>query len=288
MTEKIDLHMHSTASDGTLAPAELVDRVAQQGIDLFALTDHDTTAGLAEAERAARALGLCFVPGVEVSVTWESRVVHIVGLGVDAENDLLQQGLLRLREFRHWRAGEIARRLEKAGIRGALEGAETYAGGGLIGRTHFARFLVERGHAPDMKRVFKRFLVRGKPGHVPGEWATLEEAVQWIHSAGGVAVIAHPARYPFTRNKLRGLLGQFAQLGGEALEVVSSSHSRDEVFIMARLAREFGLQGSVGSDFHDPEVQWVRLGEAMELPSGVSPVWTRWFRHGGFSRACSF
>jgi predicted metal-dependent phosphoesterase TrpH len=185
----------------------------------------------------------------------------------------LQAGIERLREFRNWRAEEIGRRLEKAGIADALAGARRYAGGTILSRTHFARFLVETGHAKDLRQVFKRYLVRGKPGYVPGEWASLAGALDWIHAAGGLAVIAHPARYRFSATRLRQLLAEFAELGGIGLEVVSGSHSRDEARHMAVLAQRFGLAASAGSDYHGPENAWLDLGRLSPLPEGCRPLW---------------
>jgi hypothetical protein len=215
------------------------------------------------------------IPGVEVSVTWGGRTVHIVGLGIDARNDVLRTGLAGLLEYRGWRAEEIARRLAKAGYDGALEGARAYSNGTLIGRTHFARFLVDRGAARDVRGVFKHFLVEGKPGHVAGDWTTLEQALGWIRAAGGEAVIAHPARYKFTRTKMKRLLGEFRECGGSGIEVVSGSHSRDDSFVYARHAREEGLLASAGSDYHGPEQPWIELGRLPALPEGCRPIWTR-------------
>jgi hypothetical protein len=252
----------------------LVERAAAAGVETLALTDHDTLAGLAEARAAADALGLRLIPGVEVSVTWGGRTVHVVGLGLDTACKTLADGLAGLQDYRVWRAEEIGRRLAKAGYAGALEGAKQHAAGALIGRTHFARFLVERGAASDIRDVFKRFLVAGKPGHVPGEWTTLEQALGWIHAAGGIAVIAHPARYNFTRTKMRRLLGELKECGGRGLEVVSGSHSKDDYFVYARHAREEGLLASAGSDYHGPEKPWIELGRLPPLPDGCTPVWT--------------
>ena len=247
MQSPFDLHAHSTASDGTLSPSELVSRAAIAGVGTLALTDHDTLDGLAEARSAAALAGIAFVPGVEVSATWGGGTVHIVGLNVDAGSASLAVGLDGLGEFRDWRAREIGRRLARdAGIQGAFEGASALSNGNLVSRTHFARFIAAQGYADSAREVFKRFLVQGKPGHVPGDWATLEQAVQWISDAGGQAVIAHPARYRLTRSKLRRLFAAFAELGGVALEVVSGSHSRDECYTMARHANDFGLMGSAG------------------------------------------
>jgi len=276
MPNRYDLHAHSTASDGTLSPSELMQRAHAAGIQVMALTDHDTLEGLPEAAACAQELGLEFVPGVEVSVTWQGITVHVVGLGVAPDSQVLSRGLAGLREFRDWRAEEIGRRLARHGIVGAFEGACAYSNGRLISRTHFARFLVEKRHAPDLRAVFRRFLVDGKPGFVAGQWAELEDAVRWIHAAGGQAVIAHPARYKVTRSKLRRLFAEFAKLGGEALEVVSGSHSRDDYFTMAQHARDFGLLASAGSDYHGPEHPWIELGRLPELPDRCKAVWKDW------------
>ncbi len=276
MSKVYDLHSHTRASDGEFSPSQLVAHAAAQGVDVLALTDHDTTDGLAEAATEAQARGLTLVPGVEVSVTWMKATVHIVGLGVDAGNTELQTGLAGLREFREWRGGEIARRLEKAGIPGALAGAQAYANGRILSRTHFAHFLVAQGHASTVRDVFKRFLVNNKPGHVPGAWAELEQAVQWITAAGGQAVVAHPARYKYTGAKLRRLLGEFLDVGGVAMEVVSGSHSKDDVMNMGNHCRNLGLLASVGSDFHGPSNPWCGLGRVAPLPGGCVPIWSQW------------
>lgn len=269
-----DLHTHSTASDGTLAPRALIARAAQHGVEVLALTDHDTLAGLDEAADAAQAQGLTLIPGVEISVTWGNRTVHIVGLDVDPSCRQLRDGLAGLLAYRAERAAEIARRLARAGWPGALEGAQALAAGELVGRTHFARFLVARGAAKDVRSVFKHYLVAGKPGHVAGEWTTLEAAVGWIRAAGGQAVIAHPARYGFTRAKMRRFIDAFVACGGRGIEVVSGSHSRDDYYTFARWARESGLLASAGSDYHGPESPWVELGRLPALPDGCRPIWT--------------
>ncbi len=276
MYSTIDLHAHSTASDGTLSPAALMRAAAASGIRVMALTDHDTLDGLEEAGAEAARLGLTFVPGIELSVTWNGATVHVVGLGVRRDCPDLNQGLQALHEFRVWRAEEMGRRLEKAGIAGAYEGALALSNGKLISRTHFARFLVDAGHADSVQAVFRKFLVQGKPGYVPGQWVDLEQGLGWLHAAGGQAVIAHPARYKLKRGRLRRLIGEFRELGGEAIEVVSGSHSRDEYFTMARHARDFGLMASAGSDFHGPEHPWLALGRLPQLPDGCRPIWEDW------------
>lgn len=276
MQRVYDLHTHSHYSDGQLAPAELVARAAANGVEVLALTDHDSTEGLPEAHAAARERGIELVPGVEVSVTWNNLTIHVVGLRIDVAQPELQQGLQRMREFREWRAEEIGRRLHKAGIEGATEGARRFARRGLVSRTHFAQFLVAAGHAPDVKRVFKRYLVSGKPGHVPGQWATLTDAVAWIRAAGGQAVVAHPARYKLTATRLDKLLGEFRAAGGAGMEVVCGSHSRDDAFRFAHLAGRFGLLASAGSDYHGPENYYMDLGPLPPLPEGCTPVWQGW------------
>ncbi len=281
MRKSPDLHTHSTASDGTLTPTALIHLAAASGVEVLALTDHDTTDGVEEALAAAACRGVRLIPGVEISVTWGGRTIHVVGLRIDRHNPDLTLGLAGLLDFRGWRAEEIGRRLAKAGIEGAYAGAKALSNGRLVGRTHFARFLVQRRLAVDERSVFKHFLVNGKPGHVPGDWAPLESAVGWIRAAGGQAVIAHPARYRLTRTRLLGLLGEFRELGGAGLEVVSGSHSRDDIFAFAQLAREQRLLASTGSDFHGPQLAvsrhpWVSLGRLPALPEGCSPIWLDW------------
>lgn len=273
-----DLHSHSVASDGTLSPVELVTAAHAAGVDVLALTDHDTLEGLVAAAQTARALGLQLVPGVEISVSWQSQTIHVLALGIDPGCETLQAGLADLREFRHWRAEEIGRRLDRAGIGGCYEGARAFASGHCVGRTHFARHLVATGHARSVPEVFKRFLVNNKPGYVSGQWASLEAALAWIHAAGGLAVIAHPARYRMTASKLRRLIAEFRAGGGVGMEVVSGSHSRDNISAMAALCRNEKLLASCGSDYHGPDNPWIKLGQLPALPAGCRPVWEsdRW------------
>ncbi|MFO1396535.1 MAG: 3',5'-nucleoside bisphosphate phosphatase [Burkholderiales bacterium] len=274
---RFDLHSHTTASDGVLAPADLVARAVAQGVDVLAVTDHDDTAGLAQARAAAAGTRLTLVDGVEISVTWERHTVHIVGLQVNPAAPALDEGLAALRRGRDGRARAIAESLRTAGIAGAYEGALAFVTSErLISRTHFARFLVERGHVKDTKSAFKRYLVRGKPGYVPHTWAPLADAVAWIHAAGGQAVLAHPGRYPLTATGMRRLLGDFRDAGGDAIEIVSPSHSAAQASEFATHARVFGLAGSCGSDFHDPDESWIDLGALPPLPAGVTPVWAHW------------
>lgn len=278
MSITYDLHTHSTASDGTLSPVELVRHVAATDVSAFALTDHDTTSGIEEAAETAKQCGKRLVPGVEISVSWHSHVIHILGLSIDPACDHLQQGLQAIRRFRSWRAEEMGRRLQKNGIAGAFEGARALSNGRLISRTHFGRYLVQKGYVKNMREAFQKYLKPGAPGYVSGRWAELEDAVSWVSHAGGLAVIAHPARYPLTRTKLRALLGEFVELGGAGLEVVSGSHSRDDNFKMGRHALDFGLYASMGSDYHGPENAWADIGHLPALPDGCTPIWRNWER----------
>lgn len=271
-----DMHTHSLRSDGTLTPSELVQRAHAAGVRVLALTDHDVTDGIDEARIAAARLGVNLIAGVEISVTWQSQTLHIVGLNINPDRPELQQGLARLREFRQWRAEEIGRRLRKKRIEGAYEGAARLAQGTIISRTHFARFLVDQGYVRGPQQAFRQFLSRGKPGHVPGRWATLQEAVQWIVSAGGRAVVAHPARYKLSAGKLRQLLGEFRECGGEGIEVISGSHTPDANRHFAGIATEHGFLASAGSDYHGPEKTWMDLGRLPALPDGCIPVWHEW------------
>lgn len=276
MNKRYDLHSHSLASDGTLSPTALVARAAAAGVNVLALTDHDDTSGIAEACQAACHEGIELIPGVEISVTWANQTVHVLGLRIDPESSPLRDGLAKLREFRDWRAEEMGRRLAKQGIDGGFERARELAHGRIVSRTHFARFLVEQGHATDVRDVFKRFLKPNKPGYVTGEWASMEDALSWIHAAGGQAVIAHPARYKMSATKRRKMLEEFVALGGDGLEVVSGSHSRGDNFNMAQLAKKYGLLASAGSDYHGPEHTWVEFGRLEKLPDSCTPIWTTW------------
>lgn len=268
-----DLHSHSTASDGLLSPRELVMRAKQFGVDVLALTDHDTVAGLPEARNAADEIGITLLDGVEISATWNRRTVHIVGLGIDPANAVLLAGLSQLQTKRRDRAEEMGRRLEKAGFANALAGAQRYGDGQNVTRTHFARYLVECGAAATVGDVFRSFLRAGKPGYVKTEWAELSDTVAWIHGAGGRAVIAHPGRYDFTGAMLRAFLSDFVACRGDGIEVVYSGCSPDMLRNNASYARKFHLRASVGSDFHDPTVPWVELGRLPALPKDLSPIW---------------
>ena len=274
---RYDLHCHSTRSDGILSPGDLVRRAAQRGVDVLALTDHDEVAGLDEARDAAREAGVTLVPGTELSVTWHGTTIHVLGLGIDAQTPALVEGLEAVREGRDARARRIGASLAEAGVPDAFEGALDYVTSErLISRTHFARFLIDAGYARDMKDAFRRFLTAGKPGYVPHAWASLSSALGWIRAAGGQAAIAHPGRYKLTQGELRTLLGEFRELGGEALEIVSPSHTAAQYASFAGLARAFGLKGSGGTDFHGPDESSLDFGELPPLPAGVVPVWQSW------------
>jgi predicted metal-dependent phosphoesterase TrpH len=272
-----DLHCHSTRSDGLLAPADVIRRAAARGVDVIALTDHDEVAGLAEARAAAREAGITFVDGSELSVTWNGETVHVVGLGIDPDNVDLTEGLAAVRSGRDTRARLIGDALESAGIPDAFDGASAFVTSPrLISRTHFARFLIETGYVRDMKDAFKRYLTSGRPGYVPHAWASLAHVVGWIHGAGGQAVIAHPGRYKLKPSELRTLIAEFRDLGGDALEVVSPSHTPAQFVEFAALARSHGLKVSCGSDFHGIGESRLDFGDLPPLPAGAEPVWSTW------------
>ncbi|SNR97805.1 hypothetical protein SAMN05192560_2070 [Methylobacillus rhizosphaerae] len=276
MPSLIDLHCHSTVSDGLLTPEALVQHAAAHGVKMLALTDHDDTAGLDVARKVAAAHDMQFINGVEVSVTWRRRTIHVVGLHVNPEYLPLRNGLETIRAGRHMRAESIAASLDKFGITGSLEGAYAHAKQGIISRAHFARYLIEQGYASNMKSIFKRFLVKGKPGYFEHHWATLEEVVSWINGSGGVAVLAHPGRYDIGRTNMLLLLEEFRQLGGAAIEVVTGSHTPDQYQEYARLAHMFGLKASMGSDYHGPGHGYMEMGRLPDLPRGCEPVWLDW------------
>ena len=269
-----DLHCHSVISDGTLTPEELAARAHANGVELWALTDHDEIGGQQRAAAAAKALGMGYLSGTEISVSFAGHTVHIVGLGFDIEDPRMLAGLKSTRGGRHDRAKDMAAGLAKVGIHGSFEGALTYAGNpDLISRTHFARFLVETGVCKDTHEVFRRFLTEGKPGFVPHRWASLGDAVSWIRECKGVAVIAHPARYGFTPTEEFALFTEFKNHGGQAVEVVTGSHSVQEAIEYADMAREFDLAASRGSDFHSPDESHTDLGSLPWLPGDLTPVW---------------
>lgn len=273
----IDLHSHSTVSDGLLEPRDLVHYAVSRGVRVLALTDHDATAGLVESRLAAKELGLHLVDGVEISVTWRHRTIHIVGLRINADNPSLQAGLAMLRAKRHQRAVSISHALSRAGIADSLSGAYGLLGtGGAIGRLHFARFLVERGVVKDRQAAFKHYLGKGRLADVVVHWAGLEEAVGWIRASGGEAVLAHPARYALSRRQLLELLDDFKRVGGAAIEVVTGSHSPEHYKEFAQHAKRFNLRASRGSDYHGMGLSFTDMGTLPALPPDTVPIWKDW------------
>jgi len=273
-TFKADLHCHSSVSDGVLTPTEVATRAHANGVTLWSLTDHDEIGGIAAARKQAEALGMQFVSGIEISVTWAERTLHVVGLNIDVENRDLNAGLEKIRRDREQRAHAMADKLAELGIQGTYEGALGYAGNpNLLSRTHFARYMVEQKYCPSMQAVFDQYLADGKPAYVAGEWAQLDEALGWIHSAGGVAVIAHPGRYKYSRREFTTLFRTFKLMGGKGIEVVTGSHTPDQYHQYANVARQYGFLASCGSDFHSPQESRVDLGGLPGLPSDLVPVW---------------
>jgi len=271
-----DLHCHSVVSDGTLTPEELAQRAKANGVELWALTDHDEIGGQERAIAAAREAGLRYVTGVEISVTFAGATVHIVGLGFDHTHPTLVAGLRQTRGGREERARDMGKELARVGIPGAFEGAMKYVDNPeLISRTHFARYIVEAGFCPDTNAVFRKYLAEGKPGFVPHRWATLREAVGWITAAGGVAVIAHPGRYSLTANEEYALFTEFKAHGGQGVEVVTGAHGQADYLKYAGFCQEFGLLASRGSDFHSPTESRTDLGRLPDLPGSLTPVWER-------------
>ncbi|RYF33670.1 MAG: PHP domain-containing protein [Comamonadaceae bacterium] len=269
-----DLHCHSVVSDGTLTPEALAARAAANGVELWALTDHDEIAGQQRAAAAARDNGMRYLTGAEISVTFANETVHIVGLGFNADDAAMTQGLYDTRGGRGKRAQEMSEGLAKVGIHGAYEGALKFVGNPeLISRTHFARFLVESGACKDTYEVFRKYLTEGKPGYVPHRWASLKDAVHWITGAGGIAVVAHPGRYKFTANEEHALFLEFQAHGGRAIEVVTGSHAPAEYIEYADKAIEYGFAASRGSDFHSPDESHMDLGKLPWLPGNLTPVW---------------
>ncbi|MEY3390655.1 MAG: hypothetical protein RLZZ539_877 [Pseudomonadota bacterium] len=270
-----DLHCHSVVSDGTLSPEELALRAHQNGVHLWSLTDHDVLGGQARAQDAALNLGMEYVSGVEISISWMGQTVHIVGLGFDPSNVTLQDGLRATRDGREERARQMAAQLAQIGIENSYEGALKFAGNPeLIARTHFARYLVEQQVCRDMDEVFRKYLVAGKPGYVSHRWASLDQAVDWITGAGGEAVIAHPGRYRLNAMQMDELYARFKDLGGAGIEVVTGSHSPDQYQTYAKVAKRYGFLASRGSDFHDPQESDIDLGQLPHLPEHLTPIWS--------------
>jgi len=269
-----DLHCHSLVSDGTLSPEALAARAKANGVELWALTDHDEIGGQRRAREAAAAHGLPWISGVEISVTFAGVTVHIVGLAFDEDDAALQAGLTATRGGREQRAREMARGLAQVGITGSFEGALKYVGNhDLISRTHFARHLVDTGVCSDTPEVFRKYLVEGRPGFVPHRWASLGDAVAWIRGAGGIAVIAHPGRYRFSPNEEFALFSEFKAHGGQGVEVMTGSHHSGDYAKYGAMALEYGLLASRGSDFHAPGESRSDLGTLPRLPGQLRPVW---------------
>ncbi len=273
MTERYDLHCHSTASDGALSPSALVYRAHQQGVSVLALTDHDTTMGLSQARSCAADLGIHLINGIELSASWQNKCLHIIGLGIDPDYEPLATATAQLRTSRLERAVKIAEKLEKKRITGALVGVQKAAGDGMITRSHFADFLLSQFHVSTQQEAFDRYLGKGKSAYVSTTWAEMALAIQWISQSGGVAVLAHPLRYQLTASWMKRLLAAFKDAGGQGIEVITGRTNTDEIKILANYASSFGLAGSVGSDFHNPVNPWLELGRLAPLPETVQPVW---------------
>ncbi|CAH9017129.1 PHP domain-containing protein [Candidatus Nitrosacidococcus sp. I8] len=272
-----DLHTHSTESDGTLTPSQLIEHAVRQGVNTLALTDHDCTAGLAKAQITAKDLGLNLINGVEISVTWHDHTIHVLGLNIDPENKQLQEGLSTLRSYRNKRGHKIADHLEQSGIIGALEGALKYSQGNTLSRTHFARFLLAQGYGKSIQDIFNHYLVQGKPGHTVEHWASLEQVLTLIHEAGGVSVVAHPARYRLTRPQLIQFLEEFKAQGGMGLEVISGSQPLDSTDFLVDIANKLNFVGSCGSDYHGSQnTKKIDLGRIPPFPKNCQPVWELW------------
>ncbi|MFM9836478.1 MAG: PHP domain-containing protein [Methylophilaceae bacterium] len=272
----IDLHCHSTISDGLFAPQDLVAYAARRGIKVLALTDHDDVGGLASARETALQHGMTFINGIEISVTWKKRTLHIVGLKIDPNNIALKTALDAVRIGRDERAQQMGAGLAGVGISGTYEGAKALAGKSIITRTHFASYMVQAGHAKDRKTVFKKYIVKGKPGYVDHEWMSLEAAVSLILGAGGIAVIAHPGRYDLGMINMHLLMQEFRSYGGAAIEVVTGSHTPPQYQQFAKMAHRFSLKSSLGSDFHGPGISFFEMNSMPELPAGCVPVWDDW------------
>lgn len=274
MDKKFDLHCHSTASDGVLSPSEVVLRASERGVTHLALTDHDTLSGLAEANESAQSLGVTMISGLELSTVWNGKNIHVVGLGVDVNQKQLLHHCEQQHRKRRERAETIATILTQLGVPNALAGAEALAGNGSIGRPHFARHMVDSGFIASEQKAFKKYLGTGKAADVPSNWPSIAEAVEWVNDAGGVAVLAHPLKYKMTRTKLCRLLGEFVEAGGQAMEVLSGGHqTASETRDLLRIASQFGVRSSLGSDFHTPEAPWNDLGCCADLPPDANPVW---------------
>ena len=271
---KADLHNHSYYSDGVLSPNDVVRHATEGGCDLFSLTDHDTTNGIAEAKKEADKLGLNLVNGVEISAFWRNSAIHIVGLGIDIDNDMLQTGLAFNQAIRKERAEKIALGLWRSGIKDALEKAQKISGGRMLTRTHFAQMLIQEGYCKDMKSVFRRYLTGRKPGGVKADWKSFDEVINWIQSAGGKALIAHPFRYRMTHTKIKKMLNDFKLASGDGFEVINANSSEEEITLADQWSKDFDLLASSGSDFHGWPNQRVKIGNLADLPSTNRAIWS--------------
>ena len=272
----IDLHNHSYYSDGVLSPKDVVSLAKEQGCDVFALTDHDTTDGLTEAQQQADAIGLNLVHGVEISAMWSNMTIHILGLNIDLNNKALQAGLKQHQEFRQIRAEKMARGLGGAGIFGAMEKVKKIVKTDMITRTHFAQMLIQEGVCKDMKSVFRRFLTGKKPGGVGGEWSQFDEVIDWIHLAGGVAILAHPLRYRMTNTKVKRMMSDLSQNGCDGVEVITAHSTKYEIGLVSKWAKETSLLASVGSDYHGWPNQRIKIGCLQNLPNIDRAIWRNW------------
>ena len=273
---KIDLHTHSNKSDGELSPYDLVTKASSNGIQMLALTDHDTVSGLSDAKKAATEKNINFINGVELSTQWDNKTIHIIGLNIESENALIIKACEKLKVLREDRAKKISQKLAKVGVRGAHEYTKKLAINGNITRFHFAKFLIEKKYAKNQTDVFKNYLVKGKPGYISANWPNLSETINLINTIGGVAVIAHPLRYKITATKLRNLIDEFKQCGGEAIEVITSHNIPKEITMISNYAKKYNLAASIGSDFHNQSISWNKLGQLPPLPESLVPVWKLW------------
>ena len=269
----IDLHSHSTASDGALSPTELVQLAVNNNVNTLALTDHDSVSGLAEAQTVASQFNINIINGIEFSTRWDNKTVHIVGLNIASDNEALVEATHHLNQLREERAINIGQKLAKVGIHNAYENAKQLAGSGTVTRQHFAQFLIQNGNAKSFTDVFKRYLVKSKPGYVSVNWPSLEEIINTINNAGGVAVIAHPLRYKMTATKLRQLITEFKALNGKGIEVVTGNNDVNEITTVSHYAKQYDIAASVGSDYHSDKSPWSKLGNLAPLPDGLKPVW---------------
>ena len=270
---KVDLHSHSYYSDGVYSPSEVIELANQVKCDLFSLTDHDTTVGVLEAQERADDLSLNFIPGVEISAFWQNMTIHILGIGVNVDNDILQKGLRRNQELRKERAEKIAHGLRRTGIKDALEKTRALSKTNMITRTHFAQMLIQEGYCKDMKSVFRRFLTGNKPGAVRVEWSGFEEVISWIHASGGLSVIAHPFRYRMTQAKIKRMFSEFKEAYGDGVEAITANSSKQEINLCSNWANESNLLISSGSDYHGWPSQRINIGSQREIPNSDNLIW---------------